>query len=184
MVDTQISPLLNCYFSLPAIKAYDEIFRTADPVYGATLLALDRRVTDWLISHTFGGDTNPSGLYRPLQIAFQINIPQEGAPPLAYTYGTIPYMLMSGDAAAFMYTETGIESYRTYARAGFRDCIRYFGVTAGDDDPSTTRYIDPSLRTPTAYNSSVFGQPDGLGTESKIDGWTNRFGQYYINIEN
>ncbi len=180
-----IAPLQHCYFILPSIKAYDEVMRSADPVYAANLQSLNRRITDWLISVTFGGDTNVSGLYRPLQIAFEMNVPQAPpAPAIPYTYGTIPYLLMSSDAAAFMYAETGVASYRTYARNGFRDCVRYFGVTAGDDNPDTTRYINPALRTPTAYNSAVFGAPDWLGTESKINGWTNRFGQYYMNIEN
>ena len=91
---------------------------------------------------------------------------------------------MAADAAGFFYSETGTAAYRTYARAGFSDCIRYFGVTPGDEDPTHTNYTDPSLRTPTAYNSRVFGAADGLGTESKINGWMNRFGQYYMNIEN
>ncbi len=182
--NTMRAPLQHCYFIVPAIKAYDEIFRTVDPVYGATLLALDRRITDWLISVTFGGDTNSAGLYRPRQIAFEMDVPQETGSPIPYTYGTIPYMMMAADAAGFFYSETGTAAYRTYARAGFSDCIRYFGVTPGDEDPTHTNYTDPSLRTPTAYNSRVFGAADGLGTESKINGWMNRFGQYYMNIEN
>lgn len=174
-----ISALQHCYFTLPAIKAYDEILRETDPAYAVTLLALITRMTDWIMTPdvTFGGDTNASGLYRPLQIPFEIN---NGVT----AYGTIPYLMMSADAAAFLYSETATASYRTYARSAFRDCVRYFGVTAGDDDPEHTRYIDPTLRTPTAYNSAVFGASDGLGTESKINGWMNRYGQYYMNVEN
>ncbi len=182
--DDLVSPLQHCYFILPAIKVYDEVMRVEDPAYASgQLLPLCRRITDWLIARTFGGDTNPDGLYRPLQIPFEINVPREGLPPLEYSYGTIPYLLMSSDAASFMFSETGNAAYKSYARTAFSNCVRYFGVTTGDLDPDNRSYTDPLLRTPTAYNSAVFGSLDNLGTESKINGWVNRYGQYYLAIE-
>jgi hypothetical protein len=86
-------------------------------------------------------------------------------------------MLMAGNAASYVYSQVlpPVESYRTYARNGFRDYIRYMGVVSGDTYIPATEL---GMRTPTCYNSIIFD-----GTESKIQGWSNRYGQYYLNIE-
>ena len=160
-------PLQNLYFLEPAIKAYDEVFQGRDPAYASTLLGLIRRMTDWLISVTYGGDTNGSGLYRPRQIPYSVDIRRS-----TQTDGQIPYMLMAANAAAFSYRVTGQASYLTYARAAFQDYVRYLNVTAGDS------YVDPALRSATAYNSNVY-----VETESKIHGWSSRYPQYYLVAE-
>ncbi len=157
-------PLMNCYFLEPAIHAYDEVFKGRDKAYAAKLLGLIRRMTDWLISITYGGDNNGSGLYRPRQIPMWIDITQPGQ-----REGQIPYLLMAANAAGFCYKATGEASYRDYAQNAFQDYIRYLGVTGGDT------YINPKLRTPTCYNSNVY-----VDTESKIHGWSSRYGQYYF----
>ena len=79
---------------------------------------------------------------------------------------------MAGNAAGFLYRETGETAYRDYARNAFRDYVRYVGIIPGDS------YGDPSGRTPASYNSTVF-----TGTESKIHGWSSRYGQYYLATE-
>jgi len=121
-------------------------------------------MTDWLISITYGGDLNGAGRYRPLQIPYWIDISQPDV-----REGQIPYLLMAANAAGYCYTQTGQSSYLNYAKSAFRDYIRYLGVTAGDS------YIKPSLRTPTCYNSVVY-----VDTESKIHGWSGRYGQYVL----
>lgn len=157
-------PLMNCYVLEPLIHAYEDIFRKADPAYAAKLLALIQRMTDWLMTITYGGDSNAAGRYRPLQIPYWIDITQPDT-----REGQIPYILMAANAAGFCCSETGQSSYRNYAKSAFRDYIRYLGVAGGDT------YIKPTLRTPTCYNSVVY-----TDTESKIHGWSNRYGQYCL----
>lgn len=160
--------LQDCYFVEPAIKAYSEIFKGRDAVYADSLFGLIRRMTDWLMSVTYGGDTNPQGQYRPLQIPVYIDttLAQQ-------TEGQLLYLLMASNAAGFCFSETANNTYKTYARAAFQDYIRYLGVTGGD------QYIDDlTQRTPTCFNSNIYFE-----TESKIHGWSNRYGQYYLASE-
>lgn len=163
------APLQNAYFMEPAIKAYDEVFRSADPSYGTRLFGLVRRMTDFLMSVTYGGDMDGSGAYRPRQIPFFMDARQ---PVASQQQGQVPYLLMAANAAGFVYSETGDARYRDYARAAFRDYVRYVGAIPGDT------YGDPNSRTPASFNSTVF-----TGTESKIHGWSSRFGQYYLATE-
>jgi hypothetical protein len=118
---------------------------------------------------TYGGDTNSAGLYRPLQIPYHYETTQ---PIEAQGEGQIVYGLQVANAAGFLYVETGDPKYLDYARATFRDYIRYFALVPGDS------WTDPALRSPTAYNTTLFD-----GTESKIHGWSNRYGQYYLAAE-
>lgn len=76
---------------------------------------------------------------------------------------------MAANAAGFCLLETGQDPYRGYARRAFQDYIRYLGVTPGD------AYVNPSERTPTSYNSTVY-----VDTESKVHGWSSRYGQYVL----
>jgi hypothetical protein len=124
-------------------------------------------MTSWLISITYGGDTASGGLYRPRQIPFTVDVRLS-----AQRDGQTPYALMAANAAAFCYSATGDVSYLSYARVAFQDYIRYAGVTGGDE------YVDAGLRTPTSYDSNVYN-----GTESKIHGWSNRYGQYLLAVE-
>ena len=157
-------PLMNCYVLEPLIHAHEDIFKKADPAYAAKLLALIRRMTDWLMSITYGGDTNSDGDYRPRQIPYWIDItkPDERE-------GQIPYILMAANAAGYCYSNTKQSSYREYVKTAFRDYIRFLGVAGGDS------YVNPSLRTPTCYNSVIY-----TDTESKIHGWSGRYGQYCL----
>ena len=86
--------------------------------------------------------------------------------------GQLPYLLMSANAAGFLYRTTGNGAHLVYARRAFRDYVRYLGVAGMDE------YIDPALRTAPAYNSSVY-----TDTESKVHGWSSRYGQYYLEAE-
>ncbi|MGE5342035.1 MAG: hypothetical protein ACM3SY_11220 [Candidatus Omnitrophota bacterium] len=162
------APLYNCYFLEPAIKAYTEVFKNRDNAYATTLLGLIRRMTTWLMSVTYGGTTNGSGQYLPRQIPYHVNrnLSQQ-------TEGQIPYLLMAANAAGFCYSETNETAYQSYMRSAFQDYIRYLGVEGGDT------YLDPSRRTPTSFNSSVY-----VDTESKVHGWSSRYGQFYLAAEN
>ena len=115
---------------------------------------------------TYGGDTNGEGLYRPLQVPEFMNTPTER------TLGQIPYLLMAGNAAAFCHLYGGEPDFFHYYRPAFQDYIRYLGVTGPD------AYIDPALRTPTCYNSNIYD-----GTESKIHGWSSRYGMFLLSME-
>jgi hypothetical protein len=123
-------------------------------------------MTDWLMSVTYGGDTS-GVLYRPRQIPYFVDLAQPEP-----SGGQIPYLLMAANAAGFRFLATGQEAYRTYARQAFADYVRYVGVIGGD------AYVDPELRTPTAYNSAIF-----VDTESKVHGWSSRYGQYLLLAE-
>ena len=160
-------PLMNLYFLEPAIKAYEEVFQERDPSYATGLLGLIRRMTGWLISVTYGGNSRSDGLYRPRQIPYMVDVRLS-----SQVEGQIPYVWMAANAAGFCYLSTRDMSYLSYARAAFQDYSRYFGITGGD------AYIDSNLRTPTAYNSSVYS-----GTESKVHGWCVRYGQYFFDAE-
>ena len=162
------APLQNCYFLEPAIKAYGEVFKNRDASYAADLLGLIQRMTTWLMSITYGGDTNGSGHYRPRQIPYRVDTNSA-----AQTEGQIPYLLMAANAAGFCRLETGIQAYADYMRPAFLDYVRYSGVEGGD-----TFIADINQRTAASYNSSVF-----VGTESKIHGWSSRYGQYYLAAE-
>jgi len=162
------APLQNCYFLEPAILAYREVFKSRDAAYADSLLGLIRRMTTWLMSITYGGDTNGSGHYRPRQIPYRVDTNLA-----AQTEGQIPYLLMAANAAGFCRLETGVQAYADYLRPAFLDYIRYMGVEGGD-----TYIADPSRRTAASYNSSVY-----VGTESKIHGWSSRYGQYYLAAE-
>jgi hypothetical protein len=164
----QIGCLQHCYFIEPAIKAYVEVFKGTDAAYATQLLGLIERMTTFLISATYGGDTDSAGHYRPRQIPFT-----RDTSLTEQTGGQVPYLLMSANAAGFCFRETGNQAYLTYARTAFQDYIRYLGVVGGDAYAE-----DPSQRTPTAYNSSVYS-----GTESKIHGWSSRYGQFYLAAE-
>ncbi|MGD0088920.1 MAG: PKD domain-containing protein [Planctomycetota bacterium] len=158
-------PLQNCYFIEPGAKAYEEIFAGSDAAYAGQLLALLKRATRFLMEVTYGG-TSSGGKYLPLQI------PEYMSTPTARTGGQIPYLLMAANAAGFCYLNGGESDFAAYAPRAFRDYIRYLGVTG----PDTT--VDPSLRTATSYNSSVY-----VDTESKVHGWSSRYGMYYFALE-
>ena len=64
------APLMNCYFLEPAIKAYDEVFKSSEPAYAQRLLGLITRMTRYLMSVTYGGQSNSRGEYLPLQIPY------------------------------------------------------------------------------------------------------------------
>lgn len=160
----QRQPLMNMYILEPLIHAYDEVFLGRDAAYAAKLKALILRMTDWVMSITYGGDTNGQGLYRPRQIPYWMDLTQPNA-----VEGQPPYCLMAANAAGFCYLATGTQSYRDYARAAFSDYVRYVGVAGGDS------YVNTRLRTPACFNSVIY-----VGTESKIHGWSSRFGQYYL----
>jgi hypothetical protein len=90
-------PLMNCYFIEPAAKAFEEVFAGRDPVYAQQLLALATRMTRFLMSITYGGDTNRQGLYRPRQIPYLVDTRGPNGE------GQIPYLLMAANAAGFCY---------------------------------------------------------------------------------
>lgn len=159
-------PLMNCYFIEPAAKAYEEVFHGRDDVYASKLLGLVRRMTRFLMNVTYGGDSDLRGLYRPLQIPYMVDIAGPNGE------GQIPYLLMAANAAGFCFLHGGGADFLDYARRAFRDYIRYLGV-AGPD-----QYIEPSLRTPTCYNSNIY-----VDTESKVHGWSSRYGMYYLAAE-
>ena len=163
------APLQHLYFLEPAIEAYSEVFAGRDPERAARLLGLIRRMTDWIVSVTYGGDSGESGSYRPLQVPYAFDARQ---PPDGQGQGQVLYALLAANAAAFLALETGEAGYRDFARAAFRDAVRYAFAIPGDT------YGDPALRSPASYASSIF-----VGTESKVHGWTSRYGQWVLAAE-
>ena len=126
-------------------------------------------MTTWLVSVSYGGDTNGEGLYRPRQVPYTFDARQ---PVDGQWQGQVVYDLMLANALAFLARETGQASDLATARSFFADYVRYVGVVPGDT------YVDPARRTPASYNSAVFD-----GTESKIHGWSNRYGQWLLAAE-
>ena len=160
-------PLQNCYVIEPLAKAYEEVFAGRDDAYAAQLLALTQRMTRFLMSVTFGGDSYRSGLYRPRQIPEYMNTPSER------TLGQIPYLLMAANGAGFCYLHGGGADFLTYMRSAFQDYCRYFSIVGEDG-----AYVNPALRMPACYNSSIY-----VGTESKVHGWSSRYGMYALAAE-
>ena len=160
-------PMQNCYVLEPLAKAYEEVFLGRDDVYAGQLLALSKRMTRFLMGVTYGGDTNGAGLYRPLQIPEFMNTPTER------TLGQIPYLLMAANAAGFCYLYGGEPEFLNYMRAAWQDYCRYFSI-----DGEEGRYIDSALRMPTSYNSCIY-----VDTESKVHGWSSRFGMFALAVE-
>jgi len=163
------SPLQHLYVLDPVLAAYEEVFRDRDAAYAGRLLGLASRMVDWLSSVTYGGDSDASGRYRPRQIpyAFDARGPVDGQ-----AQGQVPYGLMAANAAAFVAVETGRPKLLEEARATFRDAVRYSLAIGGDT------YGERSARSPASYASSVFE-----GTESKVHGWINRYGQRLLAVE-
>jgi hypothetical protein len=162
-----VQPLQLLYFLEPAMVAADEVFATGDPAYRQELLGLVTRMTDFLMSITYGGDFDRRDRYRPLQLPYRFT-----AGRTFETSGELPYLLPAANAAGFVFSITGEQKYRDYARSAFRDYVRYAGAIEPD------RYGDPKARTATAYNSNIF-----VGTESKIHGWSSRYGQHFLASE-
>lgn len=160
-------PMQNCYALEPLAKAYEEVFRGRDDAYAAQLLALSKRMTRFLMGITFGGDTNGAGLYRPLQIPEFMNTPTER------TLGQIPYLLMAANAAGFCYLHGSETEFLTYMRATWQDYCRYFSI-----DGEEGHYIDPTVLMPTSYNSCIY-----VDTESKVHGWSSRYGMFALAVE-
>lgn len=160
-------PLVHAYFLEPAIKAHDEVFAGRDDQYAAALLGLTRRMTAWLMGVTYGGDRDADGRYRPRQIPYWVDTRRS-----QHEEGQIPYLLMVANAAGYLYEVSGEAALRDYARAAFRDYVRYVGAVGPD------AYTDAAARTPASYNSNIF-----TGTESKIHGWSSRYGQYFLASE-
>lgn len=163
-LDNRIEPLMICYFLEPVIKAHEEVFEGRDNAYAQELLGLIKRMTSYLMAITRGGDYNAQGLYRPRQIPYFID---KGG--ISYECQT-PYAIMAASAAAYCHLKQGGAQYLDYAKLAFSDFIRYFGVTGGYD-----QYVDPRERTPTCYNTNVY-----VDTESKVHGWANRYGNYFL----
>ncbi len=160
-------PLQNCYFIEPAAKAYEEVFLGRDPAYCAQLLPLIQRMTRFLMTITYGGDTNGEAMYRPRQIPEYMNTPTERE------MGQLPYLLMAANAAGFCHLQGGGTDFLPYLRAAMQDFLRYSSI-AGDEG----QYVDPSLRIATAYNSNIY-----VDTESKVRGWSARYGAYALAAE-
>ena len=160
-------PLQNCYFIEAAAKAYEEVYVGRDDAYASKLLALEKRMTRFLMGVTFGGDLNAAGLYRPLQIPEYMNTPSER------TLGQIPYLLMAANGAGFCYLHGGETDFLAYLRSAFQDYCRYFSAVGEDG-----RYVSPSLRMPTSYNSMIY-----VDTESKVHGWSGRYGMFVFDAE-
>lgn len=159
--------IMHAYVLEPLAKVHDEVLAGRDNGRADDVLGLLTRMTRWLMSTTYGGDTNGEGGYRPRQIPYWVDT---RAPNPAD--GQVPYVIMVVNAAGYLYTVTGDESFRDYARAGFRDTVRYVGAIGPDS------YGDPGVRTPASYNSHIFP-----GTESKVQGWLTRYGQYFLASE-
>ncbi len=163
------APLQHLYFLEPVIKVYLELFKGRDTAYASRLLGLCDRMTRWIVSVTYGGDTDGAGRYRPRQIpdAFDVRRPID-----SQGRGQVPYGILAANAAAAVYLETGDPSLLSYARLAFSDAVRYYGVIGPDE------YGDPSERTAASYRLPMF-----TGTESKVQGWTSRYGQFVLAVE-
>lgn len=163
------APLQHLYFLDPALAAYDEVFRRTDPAYAKRLLGLAERMVDWLSGVTYGGDTDASGRYRPRQIPYAFDARE---PFDRQGQGQVPYGFLAANAAAFVAVETGRTKLLEDARATFRDAVRYALAIPGE------AYGDPAARSRASWDSAVFP-----GTESKVRGWTNRYGQRLLAAE-
>ena len=148
---------------------YLEVFKGRDAAYAERLLGLAGRMTRWIVSVTYGGDTDRAGRYRPRQIpdSFDVRRPID-----SQGRGQVPYGLLAANAAAAVYLETGDPALLAYARLAFADAVRYYGVIGPDE------YGDPSERTAASYRLPIF-----TGTESKVQGWTSRYGQFVLAAE-
>ncbi|MCX7047153.1 MAG: hypothetical protein NTX50_16905 [Candidatus Sumerlaeota bacterium] len=167
----EVAPLWMSYVLEPLIKAHDRLLRgTGDP-REAQIRDLIYRITDFLRAHHIGGDTNVSGQYRPLQIQGYIPVtPPSTRPPEENPY-QLPYLVMTGNAAAYVYFIRADAASRDFARLAFKDFI-YYREAEGD------QYVDPAILTPTSYRSIYY-----VETESKVHGWSGRYGQYYLRME-
>ena len=93
-------------------------------------------------------------------------------PRISMWRGQVPYGLLAANAAAAVYLETGDPALLAYARLAFSDSVRYYGVIGPDE------YGDPSEQTAASYRLPMF-----TGTESKVQGWTSRYGHFVLAAE-
>jgi hypothetical protein len=164
----QWPPLQMLYIVEPLIKAYDRLLRgTGDP-REARYRQLIYRIVDTLRARYVFGDTSAQG-YRPLQIHVPQPINPVSPPPL--TDNELALSLKVANAAAYVYSQRGDVATRDFARKAFRDFLYYRETDSG-------QFTDPAGRVPTSYRSLQF-----VDTESKIHGWSGRYGQYYLRME-
>lgn len=165
---TQFQPLQLCYAVEPLIKAYERLLKgTGDP-REAQYRALIFRIVDLFRARFFFGDTTAAG-YRPLQIAYYEPVIKPATPPTVDN--ELPYTIMAGNAAAYVYSQRHDAATLKFARQCFRDYVYYREAGSGNPVPLETR-------APTGYLSLTF-----METESKIHGWSGRYGQYYLKME-
>jgi len=122
---------------------------------------------DFVMSVTYGGIFNEGGEYMPRQIPYMVDVTLD-----QQTEGQVPYLLMAANAAGFLYSETADSRYLAYARSAFQDYSRYLNAVSGDS------FVAPEERSACSFNSSVY-----VDTESKVHGWSNRYGQFYLDAE-
>ena len=165
---TEFSPLLMHYPLEPLIKAYDRLLRSTGDPRAAPYRDLIVRMTDTLRRRYVFGDANAQG-YRPLQIHTPQPIAPPPSPPLLDNECT--WLLMAANAAAYVYGLRGDAASRDFARKAFRDFVYY-------RETGSAERTDPASRVPTSYRSLFY-----TDTESKVHGWTGRYGQYYLRME-
>ena len=158
-----------CYVIEVLIKAHERFLKGSGDPREAIYRNLIYRMIDTLRSRIFYGQTTPDG-YTPMLIPFTCEIPAPSTPPadgLESSYG-----LMLGNAAAYVYMQREDLDTLNFARKAFKDFV-YYREPDGDGYP-----ISLDWRVPTGYISQYF-----TDTESKIHGWSGRYGQYYLRME-
>lgn len=156
------------YILEPLIQAFEHLLRGTGDSREAKYRALIFRIMDNLRAHYYFGDTT-SGGYRPLQSHDPEPITMRSSPPTEEN--DLAWLLMAANAAAWVYTQRGDAAMLQFARKAFRDFIYY-------RETDSAARIDPARRAPTGYLSQFY-----MDSESKIHGWSGRYGQYYLKME-
>lgn len=162
----QVQPLQSLYALEAMTDAYEFVLRgSGHPIEARLRATMERMVRFITTTATFGGATRDGG-YVPMQITYRW-VPGQTKPD----DGQAAWMLFASDAAGWLWLRTGDADALDYARRAFRDFVFY--RESGGDKP-----LDPKSRTPIAYGSCFY-----VGTESKIHGWSTRFGQWFLAAE-
>jgi hypothetical protein len=164
------APLQMHYVLEPLIKAHDRLLRGAGDPREAQYRALILRIVDTLRAHYYFGDADAGG-YRPLQTTEVEPLAPRTTPPTPDDSIQLPWLLMAANGAAYVYGLRHDAATLQFARQAFRDFIDY-----RETEPAAR--VSPDTRSPTGYRSLFF-----VDTESKIHGWSGRFGQYYLKME-
>ncbi len=160
-ITNRVHMLLLRYAAVPMINAYEYCLKGSGHILESRLRACNERIARFLVARTEGGTTT-DGTYTPYRFwtYWSLDGSTEGDPEYSWTQDM-------ADITGWLWLQNGEQALLDYARRAFRD-FSFFR-----DGPSA-----PTVRVATRFGSCVYWD-----TESKLNGWFLRGGQWFLKAE-